>query len=197
MTMRLLLALALLVVFPTLALAHTGAEHGFGFAHGFEHPIGGIDHVLAMVAVGVLAFVLGGRALILVPLAFVGMMIVGFLLGAAQVSLPFVEIAIAASSLVIGAAAAWGKPMPVAIAMALVGIFALFHGYAHGAEMPANANGLGYALGFVLATALLHAAGITLSVLVAKIMGRHGRLAARVAGGAFALGGAGVLAGWL
>jgi len=195
--MRLLLALALVVLSPSLAFAHTGVEHGSGFLHGLEHPIGGLDHVLAMVAVGVLAFVLGGRASILVPLAFVGMMVGGFLLGAGQVSLPLVEVGIAASSLVIGAVAARGKAMPVAAAMALVGAFALFHGHAHGAEMPADASGLGYASGFVLATALLHAAGIGASVIAARSLGRHGALAARIAGGAFALGGAGMLAGWL
>ena len=195
--MRLLLALAVLVLSPTLAFAHADGSHAAGFIHGFEHPICGIDHVLAMVAVGVFAYVLGGRALWLVPLSFVGMMIAGFALGVARVDLPFVELGIALSSLVIGGAAALGRPMPTAGAMALVGVFALFHGHAHGAEMPADASGLTYAAGFVLATALLHLAGIAATFSVARIIGRYGRLAARVAGGAFALGGIGVLAGWL
>jgi urease accessory protein len=161
------------------------------------HPIGGLDHVLAMVAVGVFAFVLGGRALILVPLSFVGMMAFGFLLGANGVNLPFVELGIALSSVVIGAVAASGRSMPVAAAMSLVGLFAIFHGHAHGAEMPADATGLEYALGFMAATALLHAAGIGAAMGVAKVAGRHGRTLAQIAGGAFALGGVGVLAGWL
>jgi urease accessory protein len=150
-----------------------------------------------MVAVGVLAFVLGGRALILVPLAFLGMMVAGFVLGLARIELPLVELGIAVSSVAIGAVAARGRPMPVEAAMALVGLFAVFHGHAHGAEMPADANGVSYALGFVLATALLHGSGIGASMAAAKTVGRHGKLAARIAGGAFAAAGMGVLAGWL
>ena len=195
--MRLLLALAILALSPTLALAHTGAGHTAGLMHGFEHPIGGIDHVLAMVAVGVFAFVLGGRALWLVPLSFVTMMIVGFALGIAQLEVPFVELGIALSSVIIGGAAALGRPMPVAAAMGLVGIFAIFHGHAHGAEMPAATAGLAYALGFVAATALLHLAGIGAALGVARIVSRYGKIAAQLAGGIFALGGIGVLAGWL
>ena len=195
--MRLLLALAILALSPTLAFAHTGVGHTAGFLHGFEHPIGGIDHVLAMVAVGVFAFVLGGRALWLVPLSFVGMMVVGFALGIAQVDVPFVELGIALSSVVIGAAAALGRPMPVALAMGLVGIFAIFHGHAHGAEMPDTAGGLTYALGFIVATALLHATGILAALGASRIVGRYGKAAAQVAGAVFALAGVGVLAGWL
>src|SRR6218665_911099 len=153
MTMRLLLALAILALSPTLALAHTGVGDHTGIVHGFMHPVGGIDHVLAMVAVGVFAFVLGGRALWLVPMSFVGMMVVGFALGIAQVDVPFLELGIALSSVVIGGAAALGRPMPVALAMGLVGIFAVFHGHAHGAEMPETAGSLTYALGFATATA--------------------------------------------
>lgn len=194
--MRALLAL-LLVLVPTAAFAHTGHGDTAGFISGFMHPVGGLDHVLAMVAVGVFAFVLGGRALFLVPLAFVGMMAVGFLLGVGQVDVPFVELGIALSSVVIGGVAAMGRPMPVAAAMGLVGVFAIFHGHAHGAEMPADASGFEYALGFVAATALLHAAGIGAAMGVARLAGRHGRTLAQVAGGVFALGGVGVLAGWM
>jgi urease accessory protein len=194
---RLLLALTALALTPTLAWAHTGVGHAAGFLHGFEHPIGGVDHVLAMVAVGVFAYVLGGRALWLVPLSFVGMMVVGFVLGVAQVDVPFVELGIALSSVVIGGAAALGRPMPVAGAMALVGVFAIFHGHAHGAEMPADSSGLTYAAGFVVATALLHLAGIAATFGAARIVGKYGRTVAQIAGGAFALGGIGVLAGWL
>jgi urease accessory protein len=197
MTMRLIIALAILVLSPSLAFAHTGVGHTAGFFHGFEHPIGGLDHILAMVAVGVFAYVLGGRALWLVPLSFVGMMIVGFILGAAQIDLPFVELGIALSSVVIGAAAAWGRPMPVTAAMALVGVFAVFHGHAHGAEMPADSSGIAYAAGFAVSTALLHLAGIAAAFGIARLIGRHGKLAAQVAGGAFAIGGVGILAGWL
>jgi len=133
----------------------------------------------------------------LVALAFVGMMAVGFLLGIGNVPVPFVELGIALSSIVIGAAAAWGRPMPVALAMALVGGFAVFHGHAHGAEMPTDASGLMYALGFMLATALLHLAGIVAAMGVSRLAGRYGRPLAQAAGAIFALGGVGILAGWL
>ncbi len=194
--MRALIAL-LTILLPTAALAHPGHGDTVGLAYGFMHPIGGLDHVLAMVAVGVFAFVLGGRALWLVPASFVGMMAAGFLLGAAQVEVPFVELGIALSSVVIGGAAAMGRPMPVAAAAALVGVFAVFHGHAHGAEMPANAAGFEYAVGFMLATALLHLSGIGGAMGVARLVGKYGRQIAQVAGGLFALGGIGVLAGWL
>ncbi len=194
--MRALIAL-LTILLPTAALAHPGHGDTVGLAYGFMHPILGLDHVLAIVAVGVFAFVLGGRALWLVPASFVGMMAAGFLLGAAQVEVPFVELGIALSSVVIGGAAARGRPMPVAAAAALVGVFAVFHGHAHGAEMPANAAGFEYAVGFMLATALLHLSGIGGAMGVARLVGKYGKQIAQVAGGLFALGGIGVLAGWL
>jgi urease accessory protein len=161
------------------------------------HPIGGLDHVLAMVAVGVFAVVLGGRALWLVPASFVAMMVVGFGLGVSGVALPWVELGIALSSIVIGFAAALGRPMPIAAAMALAGVFAIFHGHAHGAEMPAGAFGLEYALGFVFATITLHLAGIGAAIGTSRLAGRSGKTAAQVAGGLFAVGGLGILAGWL
>lgn len=201
MRARALLSFALIaslsLALPTTALAHPGHEHLPGLLSGFMHPVGGVDHVLAMVAVGIFAFVLGGRALFLVPLSFVGMMVVGFLLGANGVNLPFVELGIALSSIVIGAAAAWGKPMPAAAAMGLVGVFAIFHGHAHGAEMPVNAAGFEYAVGFIVATALLHLGGIGAAMGVGRLADRYGKAAVRLAGGLFALGGVGVLAGWL
>lgn len=194
--MRALLASAFALI-STAALAHPGHGDAAGLLHGFMHPMGGLDHVLAMVAVGVFAFVLGGRALYLVPLSFVGMMAVGFLVGVGGIDLPFVELGIALSSVVIGGVAALGRPMPVAGAMALAGLFAVFHGHAHGAEMPIDASGLEYALGFMAATALLHAAGIAASAAIAALVGKYGRTVARLAGGVFALGGIGLLAGWL
>lgn len=191
------LLVALLVLVPTAAFAHPGHGPELGMISGFLHPLTGLDHILCMVAVGVFAFVLGGRALWLVPLSFVGMMVVGFLLGAGGVNLPYVELAIGLSSVVIGAVAAWGRPMPVGAAMALVGAFAIFHGHAHGAEMPASTGGLEFAFGFVAATSLLHLSGIAGALGVARLAGRFGRPLARIAGVAFALGGIGVLAGWL
>jgi urease accessory protein len=196
--MRARVALAtILALIPTAAFAHTGHGDTTGLLHGFTHPIGGLDHVLAMVAVGVFAVVLGGRALWLVPASFIAMLVFGSGLGVSGVALPWVELGIALSSVVIGFAAALGRPMPVAAAMALAGVFAIFHGHAHGAEMPAGALGLEYALGFVLATAALHLAGIGAAIGVSRIVGRYGKTAAQVAGGLFAIGGLGVLAGWL
>jgi urease accessory protein len=195
--MRKLPIIVLTSLFPTAVFAHPGTSDTVGFIHGFAHPLSGIDHILAMLAVGVLACVLGGRALWLVPLSFVLMMVVGFLLGAGGLDLPFVELGIALSSLAIGGAAAIGRPMRVAAAMALVGVFAVFHGHAHGIEMPENAGGLLYALGFVLAAASLHAAGIAGALGMGTLVDKHyGAIATRATGGLFALGGIGVLFGW-
>jgi len=194
--MRALLVFLVAIFLPTAAFAHAGHGDASGLVHGFMHPVGGLDHILAMMAVGVFAAVLGGRALWLVPLSFVGMMLAGFALGLAGVAVPFVEVGIALSSIVIGGAAAIGRPMPVAAAMSLVGVFAVFHGHAHGAEMPQSVAGLEYAAGFVVATALLHAAGIGVAAGVAGFLGRWGRVAARFGGVAFAVGGVGVLTGW-
>ncbi|MDB5529925.1 MAG: urease accessory protein [Devosia sp.] len=193
---RLPIIIAALLV-PTAAFAHPDISHAAGLLSGFEHPLGGIDHVLAMMAVGVFAFVLGGRALFVVPLSFVGMMTAGFLLGAGGVELPFVELAIGLSSVIIGGAAALSRPMSTAGAAALVGVFAIFHGHAHGAEMPANAGGVLYAAGFVAATALLHVVGIGAAGGSSKLVGKFDGLVARIAGGSFAVGGVGVLLGWI
>ena len=151
--------------------------------------------MLAMVAVGLVAAQVGGRAILLVPLSFIGMMVVGGALGASGVVLPHVETAIALSVAVLGAAVAMRLTMPVAAAMALVGVFAVFHGHAHGAEMPEAASGLAYGAGFVAATALLHAVGLGLGLGMGRLGERNGRPALRVAGAAFAAAGLGLLAG--
>ena len=194
--MRALLTLAFAFV-STAALAHGGQAEPAGLVYGFLHPLGGLDHILAMVAVGVFAFVLGGRALWLVPLTFVATMAAGFGLGLTGIHLPFAELMIAASSIVIGGAAALGRSTPVAAAASLVGAFALFHGHAHGAELPAGGVASLYAFGFLAATALLHGAGLLAAWGGARLLQRHGRTAARLAGAGFALGGLGILAGWL
>jgi urease accessory protein len=191
---RLLLALAASAL-PSLAYAHVGAGDTHGALHGFMHPLGGLDHVLVMVAVGVLAFRIGGRALWLVPLSFVGMMAVGGALGMAGVGLPFVEVGIGLSVVVLGLALAFGLALPLAAATALVGLFAVFHGHAHGAEMPAGASGFGYGLGFVLATALLHAVGIGLGFVLGDSGTVRARRVTQIAGGAMTLVGAALLVG--
>ena len=181
---------------PTAALAHTGIGAAGGFAHGFWHPIGGLDHVLAMVAVGAFAVRLGGRAVWLVPAAFVAMMAVGGFAGMEGIQLPFVETGIALSVVVLGLAVAFQWKLPVAAASALVGLFAIFHGHAHGSEMPVDASGLAYAAGFMLATASLHVAGIGLGLAVGRI-GARSRLALQASGGAMALAGVALLSGYL
>ena len=159
---RIAFALALV---PTLAHAHPG--HGAttgGVGWGLAHPFSGLDHILAMIAVGLWAVQLGKRALWLLPLSFVCSMVVGAALGMGGVRLPFVEPAILGSVIGLGALVAFATRLPLSASAALVSIAALFHGQAHGSEMPANASGLLTAAGFVLATATLHAAGIALGL---------------------------------
>src|SRR5215471_4468776 len=139
-----LCALALAII-ATPAFAHTGHGDTAGFFHGFVHPLGGLDHILVMVAVGLLAYQLGGRALWLVPSAFVLAMGFGGLLGATHASLPYAEVAIAVSIIVVGTAIAFGIKAPTALVAAVVGLFAIFHGYVHGIEMPAAASAATYA----------------------------------------------------
>ncbi len=136
------------IALPTIASAHPGHDGTPGFIHGFLHPLGGLDHILAMVAVGLFAARLGGRALWLVPASFVVTMAAAGVAGMAGFALPYVEAGIALSLLVLGAAIALETTMPVAAAMGLVALFAVFHGHAHGAEMPETMSGLTYGAGF-------------------------------------------------
>ena len=169
------------------AAAHTG--HGFdGFAAGFAHPFGGIDHLLAMIAVGAWAAQQGARAVWALPAAFVGVMALGGIIGFSGLALAGTESVIVASVLVLGAVVAAAARLPLAVAAPLVGAFALFHGIAHGAELPAAANAPAYAAGFVAATAVLNAAGIALAF---ALRGAKPRLALRALGAAQV--GAGVL----
>jgi urease accessory protein len=191
------LVLVSVALIATPALAHTGVGDATGFAHGFLHPIGGLDHVLVMVAVGVLAAHLSGHALWLVPGAFVLVMAVGGALAMVGVELPFVEIGVALSVVALGAAIALRLDLPLAAAMALVGLFAVFHGQAHGAEMPETASGLAYGAGFILATTLLHVVGIGLGIALARLGPLMGRRVAQVGGGLMALAGVAILAGLL
>ena len=186
-----------LVLAPTIALAHTGHGDTSGLMHGFTHPITGIDHVLAMVAVGVLAAQLGGRALWLVPLGFVGVMAVAGTLGMAGIQLPVSEVGIALSVIVLGLAVAFRHSLPEVAAIALVGFFAVFHGHVHGTEMPAAASGVPYAAGFVGATAILHAVGVGVGLLVGWEAGALSRHLLQAGGGAMALFGLAVLAGFI
>jgi urease accessory protein len=193
-----LTALSAVFVFaPAMAVAHTGHGDTSGLMHGFSHPITGIDHVLAMVAVGVLAAQLGGRALWLVPLGFVAVMAGAGALGMAGIPLPFSEVGIALSVIVLGLAVAFRLSMPELAAMALVGVFAVFHGHVHGAEMPAAASGVSYALGFIGATAMLHAVGVGIGLLVGREGGTLSRRLVQGGGGAMALFGLAALPGFI
>lgn len=180
---------------PTMASAHTGVGDVQGFVHGFTHPLGGIDHLLAMVMVGVLAVQLGGRALWAVPCAFVTLMAVGGAMGLAGVDLPFVEVAIATSVLVLGLAIALQLQAPVSAVVALVGGFAVFHGFAHGAEMPDSVGAISYGAGFILATALLHCAGLGLGSAIGRLAKSRSSVVLRTMGAGAALAGIGLLAG--
>jgi len=185
----------LAVAFPGMAWAHPGHDGAVGFASGFVHPVTGFDHVLAMVAVGLFAANLGGRALWAVPLTFVAVMAAGGALAMAGIAVPMVETGIAASVVVLGLAVALRWKLPVAAAMALVGVFAIFHGHAHGAAMPVDASGLRYALGFMLATGLLHGAGIGLGFGIAKLSQGAAPRLAQACGLAMSVVGLGFLTG--
>jgi urease accessory protein len=150
---------SLLAMFPSLAHVHAGGRHAGGLLHGFAHPFGGLDHLCAMFAVGLWAAQRGGRAAWLTPLTFVVVMALGGWLGMAGIALPWVEAGIVSSLLVFGVLIAAAVRVPLAASAVLVGAFAICHGHAHGVEMPADALGLAYGLGFGSATALLHALG--------------------------------------
>ncbi len=194
-TLRSLLkGFVLLAAVPAIASAHPGhdGDHGFGwdFSGGFAHPLGGWDHLLAMIAVGLWAAQLGGRARWLVPAAFVSLMTLGATLGHGGLEIAGTEQGIAVSVLVLGLLVATAARLPVAAGMAIVGVFALFHGLAHGAEMPATAAGFEYGAGFVLATSLLHAAGLGLGLFAS----RKSTLIPQTAGVAIAFVGVAMLA---
>ena len=179
----------LLIVATSLpAAAHVGHGETDGFIHGFMHPIGGLDHMLAMVSVGMLAALLGGRALWMVPASFMAMMAVGAALAMSGFDLPFVELGISLSVIALGVAVALQLPLPMIGAMAFVGFFAVFHGLAHGAEMPVDASGASYGAGFLLATALLHLAGLVMGLVLARWASKADVIS-RVAGGAIAVAG--------
>jgi urease accessory protein len=180
--LRLLLAAAALA--PGAALAHTGAGAAHGFLHGIAHPFGGLDHMLAMVAVGLIAAQLGGRARWLVPVSFLAVMVAGGAIGMA---------AIALSVIVLGLLVAFRAALPAVLAGAIAGGFALFHGHAHGAELPEGESGLLYGAGFVLATAALHGLGLLGGLGIAGFAEHHGQTFVRASGGLAALAGVAIL----
>ncbi|WP_353646088.1 HupE/UreJ family protein [Mesorhizobium sp. WSM2239] len=183
----------LLPALGTPAFAHDASGVAGGFASGFLHPILGWDHVAAMVAVGLWGAFLGAPAIWLLPIIFPLVMAFGGTLGIAAVPLPAVETGIAASAVVLGVMVALGARPPLWVAAIIVGAFAIFHGHAHGTELPAAADAVAYAVGFVIGTGLLHLAGITFG-LASKWEG--GRVAVRAAGGAIAVTGLAFLTGF-
>jgi urease accessory protein len=181
----------MLLSFAVPALAHTGGSTG-GFVGGFAHPLFGPDHVVAMVAVGLWGAFLGPPAIWLLPIVFPLVMAFGGVIGILGVPLPGVEAAIALSAVVLGTMVALAARPPLWVAAVLVGGFAIFHGHAHGAELPPGADVVAYSVGFVVATGFLHLTGIAVALLARW---RAGRIAVRTAGGAIALSGVAFLSG--
>lgn len=175
-----------LLVLEQTAFAHVQKGEAVGFLTGFKHPLSGMDHVLAMVAVGLWGAQLGAPAVWLLPVAFPMVMAFGGMLGLMGVHIPGIEIGIAASAIMLGAAVMFEVKPPLALAAILVGFFAIFHGHAHGTELPAGQNALLYSLGFVMATGLLHAVGIGIGTVHRWSWGQR---ALRVAGAGVTAGG--------
>ncbi|MGB9367618.1 MAG: HupE/UreJ family protein [Xanthobacteraceae bacterium] len=182
---------AAFVFITSPAFAHTGETAG-GFLAGITHPVFGPDHIIAMVAVGMWGVFLGAPAIWLLPIVFPLVMALGGVLGIIGVPLPAVEAGIASSAIVLGLMVALAARPPLWVAAVLVGAFAIFHGYAHGQELPDGANAVAFSAGFVIATGLLHLTGIAFGLLARW---PAGRLAVRGAGGAIALIGLAYLGG--
>lgn len=182
----------LLVVVASPALAHTEAGTVGGFLSGFTHPIFGPDHVIAMIAVGLWGVFLGAPAIWVLPIVFPLIMALGGVFGMIEVPIPAIEVGIALSAVVLGLCVALALKPPLWLAMIVVGAFAIFHGYAHGAEMPDASNAVSYALGFVIATGALHLCGIAFGSLARW---PAGKVAVRAAGGVIALLGGAYLTG--
>ena len=150
---------------PATSFAHVRGGEAAGFLAGLRHPVSGLDHVVAMVSVGLWGAQLGAPAMWLLPVTFPMVMALGGMMGLLGVPLPGVEIGIAASALALGAAVATEARPKLAVAAVLVGVFAVFHGHAHGTELPAGQSGLLYSMSFVIATGCLHATGIAIGLI--------------------------------
>lgn len=185
------LVVVMLLLVVHAAEAHTGSSMGGGFSSGFIHPILGWDHVAAMVAVGLWGAFLGNPAIWVLPVVFPLVMAFGGALGVLGIPLPSVETGIALSAIVLGAMVAFAVRPPIWFAAMIVAIFAIFHGYAHGTELPTSANPLSFSLGFVIATGLLHLCGVALGLLTRW---PAGTVAVRTGGAIIMLAGLGFLA---
>ena len=188
---QVILGAAAAALIPIPASAHVGVGDAHGVMHGLAHPFSGADHVLAMTAVGLLAACLGGRALWLLPLTFLSVMALAGFAGMAGGGVPHTEVGVALSVAVLGLAVAIQPTLSTRVASLLVGVFAVFHGHAHGAEMPANASGLAYGAGFLCASALLIGAGLGLGLAAAGQA--YGRRLVQLGGAATAVAGVAIL----
>jgi urease accessory protein len=189
---RILPVIALMVLGAGPAFAHPGHGLTDSFAAGVAHPLSGLDHISVMIAVGLWAALKGGRALWIWPAAFVGVMLAGGALGMAHVALPFVESGILASVVALGLLVALAGDLPVSVGAAIIGVFALFHGHAHGSEVAETVSGAEYMAGFAVATATLHLVGIGFAQLMARAQLRP---AIRIAGALCVAVGAGLIVG--
>lgn len=181
------LSMLVVLITPAIAAAHvTGESVGGGFLTGFTHPLRGPDHVLAMLAVGMWGAQLGAPAIWVLPVAFPMVMALGGVLGILRLSLPAVEFGVALSVVMLGGAIATDRRPPLPVAAILVGFFAVFHGYAHGAELPGQTAAVAYCAGFVIATGLIHLTGIGIGFVTRAPRGAE---ILRAGGGAISLAG--------
>jgi urease accessory protein len=178
------------LLWPRVAFAHVETGSATGFVNGFVHPISGWDHVLAMIAVGLWGAQLGQPAVWLLPVTFPMVMAFGGMLGLMGVAIPGVELGIATSAIILGVMVLWEARPPLAVAAVIVGVFAIFHGHAHGTELPEGASGLLYSIGFVVATGCLHGVGISLGLVHRWPVGK---MALKGAGALVAVAGIGFL----
>jgi urease accessory protein len=190
---RITICMTLSVALVCPALAHTGLQQSNSLAAGIAHPLSGADHILAMVAVGLWGAIAGGRALWVWPLAFVATMLAGFAAATLGLQIPLVEPAIAASIIILGLSIALALRAPIWLGAVMAGLFAFFHGHAHGTEST-MVSVIPYAAGFALATAGLHAAGVGAGLLAASSLGKF---AVRALGGGIALWGTAAMTGGL
>ena len=177
---------AVILVWTESAFAHVQKGEAAGFLSGLKHPVSGLDHILAMVAVGLWGAQLGAPAVWVLPVAFPMVMACGGMLGLMGVPLPGIEYGIAASAILLGIAVMFELRPPLAIAAFVVAVFAIFHGHAHGTELPVGQSGLLYSMGFVIATGCLHGVGITIGTVHRWVWGQR---LLRLAGGVVLAGG--------
>jgi urease accessory protein len=166
---RVIVLLLTTLMVPSLAHAHSGAGETSRLLQGIGHPLSGLDHICAMVAVGLWAAQMGGRSIWAIPLTFINVMALGGILAMMGINLPLVETGIVISLLTLGVLIAASLRLPLVASVIIVGLFATFHGLAHGAEMPETASALAYAAGFIIATAFLHGCGVGLGVAIQRL----------------------------